>query len=73
MTTRFTLYLLAVLALLGYVFYEGYNRATLENKVQSNEKVDDAFDARSNFDLCPDGLWNYGRGQCERPKENRRN
>lgn len=66
MTTRFAIYLAVAAALLGYVFYEGYNRANLENKVRSDEKVDDAFDARSSFDLCPNGMWNYGRGRCER-------
>ncbi len=40
---------------------------------QNNAAAHSAGDARSDYDTCPDGLWNFGAGKCRRPATGRRN
>ncbi|OKP79901.1 hypothetical protein BTE77_05855 [Ensifer adhaerens] len=38
---------------------------------QNNAAAHSAGDARSEFDTCPDGLWDFGAGKCRGPAAGR--
>ncbi|WP_457586123.1 hypothetical protein [Ensifer canadensis] len=40
---------------------------------QNNAAAHSAGDARSDYDACPDGLWDFGAGKCRGPAAGRRN
>jgi hypothetical protein len=40
---------------------------------QNNAAAHSAGDARSDYDTCPDGLWDFGASKCRRPAAGRRN
>lgn len=46
-------------------------RNTIER--QNNEAGGNADDARSEFDRCPDGMWDYGGSRCRGTTPRRRN
>ncbi|MGF6178975.1 hypothetical protein ABIE33_007300 [Ensifer sp. 4252] len=39
---------------------------------QNNAAAHSAGDARSNYDTCPDRLWDFGASKCRRPAADRR-
>lgn len=57
---------LAVLALVYLVRKDG--AASVRNAVerQNNDAGRAADDDRSRYDLCPDGMWDFGAGKCRR-------
>lgn len=40
---------------------------------QNNEAAGNADDARSEFDRCPVGMWDYGASRCRGTSPHRRN
>lgn len=58
----------AVLFILGafgvWFWKQASNDARISIERQDNAAGDNADDARSRFDTCPHGLWDYGAGKC---------
>lgn len=46
---------------------EALKQAKVEVERQNNAAGNSSDSARDQFDLCPDGMWNYGTGRCKRP------
>ena len=49
------------------------NDARISTERQDNAAGDNADDARSRFDACADGLWDYGAGKCRGSQARGRN
>ena len=52
---------------------DGAQSVTNAFERQNNAAAHSAGDARSDYDTCPDGLWDYGASKCRRPPTSRRN
>ncbi|MBT9373128.1 hypothetical protein [Rhizobium sp. CSW-27] len=61
---------LAALSILGafgiWFWKQAGNDVRISIERQDNAAGDNADDARTRFDTCADGLWDYGAGKCRR-------
>lgn len=46
---------------------DGARSVTNAIERQNNAAAHSAGDARSDYDTCPDGLWDFGASKCRRP------
>lgn len=65
-----------VLAVITWALLElradGARSVTNEIKRQNNVAAHSAGEVRSEYDTCPDGLWDFGAGKCRGPAPGRR-
>lgn len=66
------LLLAGVVALVLAIRADGARSITNAFERQNNVAAHSAGDARSDFDTCPDGLWDFGAGKCRGPAAGRR-
>lgn len=50
---------------------DGARSVTNAIERQNNAAAHSAGDARFDYDTCPDGLWDFGAGECRRPAAGR--
>lgn len=64
---RLYVYGAVVLALLGlsyWIYRQGGESIRTEIEKQDTKAGNRSDDARSRYDLCPVGKWNFGAGKC---------
>lgn len=49
----------------AWVYHEGGKNERGEIERKDNNAATRSESDRSNFDLCPDGQWDYGRKRCK--------
>ncbi|CAD7023097.1 hypothetical protein REJC140_00092 [Pseudorhizobium endolithicum] len=60
--------ILIILALVvGWIWDKASDDALNQIERQNNEAGDASDDDRSRFDLCPDGMWDFGARKCRGP------
>jgi hypothetical protein len=56
---------LAILAaVVAWIYRQGGDDVRTSIERQNNEAGRTADDVCSRFDLCPDGMWDFGAGKC---------
>ncbi|MCG5483644.1 MAG: hypothetical protein KK482_07970 [Sinorhizobium meliloti] len=55
-----------VVAVVAWIYRQGGDDVRTSIERQNNEAGRTADDVRSRYDLCPDGMWDFGAGDCRR-------
>lgn len=66
------LLLAGVVGLVLAIRADGARSITNAFERQNNAAAHSAGDARTEYDTCPDGLWDFGAGKCRRAPSGRR-
>ncbi len=66
------LLLAGVVGLVLAIRADGARSITSAFERQNNAAAHSAGDARSEYDTCPDGLWDFSAGKCRRASAGRR-
>ncbi len=59
--------LIILVAIGGWFWKQAGDEARNAIERQNNEAGNASENDRSRFDLCPDGMWDFGAGKCGRP------
>lgn len=59
--------LLAIALFIGWLWSAAGDATRNQVERQNNEAAKNSDDARSGFDACPVGLWDFASGRCKRP------
>ncbi len=57
----------AIMAAVTWIYHAGGEGARNSIERQDNEAGNSSDRARSDFDACHDGLWDFGAGKCRGP------
>ncbi|RVG94294.1 hypothetical protein CN221_16105 [Sinorhizobium meliloti] len=55
-----------VAVVLAWIYRQGGDDVRQSIERQNNEAGRTADDFRTRFDLCPNGMWDFGAGKCRR-------